>query len=70
MIKLTNRAVQEDLFKILNVKNDPIVWHGYGVHKLIIKNNETTTTSYPYHNHETIIADCDEIIRIKKLLTI
>ena len=73
MIKLTNRAVQDNLYEILTLTCDPCIWtHGdyAGNHKLVIRNNETTTTSYPYKTKEALQADYKEIMRIKEALTI
>jgi len=70
MIALTNRAVQEDLYKILNLKKDPYVLTGdnVGEYKLVTKTSDTSTMSYPYKTKEACYSDYNEIIRIKNLL--
>ena len=71
MITLTNRAVQESLYEILSTEGDPHIWvHGNykGEHKLVIKNNETTTTYYPYKTKEALEADYKELMKLKNLL--
>ena len=71
-ITLTNRLVQEDLYKLLNLENDPYIWtfgNYKGEHKLVIRSNETTTTYYPYNTKKALEADYNEIIRLKNLLS-
>lgn len=71
MITLKNRAVQDNLYEILNLDGNPHMWtHGNykGENYLVVKNNETTTTSYPYNSKEDAEADYKEIIRIKEIL--
>ena len=65
MITLTNRAVQDNLYGIINLEIDP--WrHGdyEGNHKLVVRESETATMSYPYNTKEALDADYKEIMRI------
>jgi hypothetical protein len=69
MITLTNRAVRDDLYEILNVLSDSDMWvasDGDGW-RISIRNNETTTTSYPYPNRVSAEKDYFELKRIKNL---
>lgn len=70
MIKLTNRIVQEDLYKFLLVENDPDFWI-VGNYKnewgITLKNDETMTTFYPYPNRVSAEKDFIELKRIKTL---
>lgn len=71
MVKLTNRAVQENLYEILNLTGDPHIWtHGNykNEHKLVTKTSDTATMSYPYDSREALQADYEEIMRLKELL--
>lgn len=70
MIKLTNRIVQDDLYTILTVSGDPDFWtegnykNEWGIR---VRNNETTTTFYPYPDKESAERDYLELKRIKNL---
>jgi len=67
LIRLTNRLVQEDLYKILNLKvsKEHLYTYGNVEHRLVVKTSETSTSYYPYDTREALLADYREIIEIK-----
>ncbi len=67
MVKLTNRLVQNELYKILNNEN-VFVEINTDKPKLVIVEDETTTTTYPYVDKDCLVADFKQIMEIKKLL--
>jgi len=67
MIKLTNRAVQEALYEILNsdVNGISVVEHD-GQPQIAIAEDDNTTWYYPYNTKEAANAD---LVELKKLMT-
>lgn len=70
MIKLTNRLVQENLYRILNLvgENETNIWIDNEECKLVVRANNTTTNSYPYNTVDKLKEDYNQIIKIKNKL--
>lgn len=70
MINLINKAVQDDLYDILTVKGDQDFWievnnnNEYGI---MVRNNDTISTFYPYPNKLLAEGDYFELKKIKNL---
>lgn len=69
MIDLTNRLVQEDLYKILRLDKDPVIWlqiiDGKKEFKLITRIDSKTTISYPYDRKAALEADYNTLINLR-----
>ncbi len=71
MITLTNRKVQEDLYEIINLGIEKFYMIGHGDElNLVVENNETTTTSYPYESKEALENDFSQLRTITRRLNV